>query len=414
MAFKMKYSVNSEVSYTYIISNKRLTLIAALGVTLGIAIFIFMNSMMAGFDKSSADAFFKSIPHIRIYKEDVISKPISETNGKSIPIIINPKVVPSNNTIDNPKEIIQLLKNQKEVAFVTPQLTVGIFFNNAKTQISGRAIGILPEEANQMFNMESYVVEGSINNLKNNLNGILLGSGVASKMNVKEGDNISITSSVGMTKVMKIIGIFQTNNSVVDKSTAYINIAYAQQLLKKNAQYITDINVNIKDFNNAKAFAPELAQLTNYNAEDWETANETYMAATRMRAIIIRFVSISILIVAGFGIYNILNMTVMQKINDIAILKAIGFNGRDVIKIFVGQALIIGLIGIVFGVLFASIMVTVLQNYYVGGDIGYFPIYFKISNFLKGIIFGFAVTFLAGYIPARNAANIDPVAIFRK
>ena len=58
MAFKMKYSVNSEVSYTYIISNKRLTLIAALGVTLGIAIFIFMNSMMAGFDKSSADAFF--------------------------------------------------------------------------------------------------------------------------------------------------------------------------------------------------------------------------------------------------------------------------------------------------------------------------------------------------------------------
>ena len=109
----MKYSVNSEVSYTYIISNKRLTLIAALGVTLGIAIFIFMNSMMAGFDKSSADAFFKSIPHIRIYKEDVISKPISETNGKSIPIIINPKVVPSNNTIDNPKEIIQLLKNQK-------------------------------------------------------------------------------------------------------------------------------------------------------------------------------------------------------------------------------------------------------------------------------------------------------------
>ncbi|MFN8297424.1 MAG: FtsX-like permease family protein, partial [Chitinophagales bacterium] len=172
--------------------------------------------------------------------------------------------------------------------------------------------------------------------------------------------------------------------------------------------------VNIKDYNKAKSYAPQLAQLTNYKAEDWESANETYMAATRMRAIIIRFVSISILLVAGFGIYNILNMTVMQKINDIAILKAIGFNGRDVIRIFVAQALIIGLIGIVFGVLFASIMVAVLQNYYVGGDIGYFPIYFKLSNFLKGIFFGFVVTFLAGFIPARKAANIDPVTIFRK
>lgn len=411
---KKKYPINTEVAYTYIVSNKRLTMVAALGVTLGIAVFIFMNSMLAGFDKSSSEAFFKSIPHIRIYKDDEISKPIDHQISQNIPVIINPKVVPANNTIINPKQVIQLLKNQPDVAFVTPQLTVGVFYNNAKTQISGRAIGILPEEANQMFNMESYVVEGNVNNLKNNINGILLGAGVASKMNVKEGDNISITSSIGMTKVMKVIGVFQTNNSVVDKTTAYINIAFAQQLLKKNASYITDINVNIKDYTKAKAYAVNLAQLTNYKAEDWETANETYMAATKMRAIIIRFVSISILLVAGFGIYNILNMTVMQKINDIAILKAIGFNGFDVVTIFVSQALIIGLIGIVFGVLFASVMVASLQSYYVGGDIGYFPIYFKLSNFIKGVAFGFGVTFLAGFIPARKAANVDPVSIFRK
>jgi lipoprotein-releasing system permease protein len=295
-----KYPINAEVAYTYIVSSKRLTMIAALGVTLGIAVFIFMNSLMAGFDKQSSESFFKSIPHIRIYKDDEISKPITNITDKNVPVIINPKVVPANNTIENPKELIQLLKNQKEVSFVTPQLTVGLFFNNAKTQISGKAIGILPEEANHMFNMESYVVEGHVDNLKNNINGILLGSGVAKKMNVKTGDNISITSSIGMTKVMKIIGIFQTNNSIVDKSTSYINIAFAQQLLKKNSSYITDINVNLKDYLTAKKYAKELEQLTGYKSEDWESANETYMAATRMRAIIIRFVSMSILIVAGF------------------------------------------------------------------------------------------------------------------
>lgn len=409
-----KYPINTEIAYTYIISNKRLTMVAALGVTLGIAVFIFMNSLMAGFDKSSSESFFKSIPHIRIYKDDEISKPISNELGNQIPIIINPKVVPSNNTIINPKQLIQLLKSQPEIAYVTPQLSVGIFYNNAKTQISGRAIGILPDEANQMFNIESYTVEGSLSNLKNNINGILLGAGVASKMNVKIGDNITITSSIGMTKVMKVIGIFQTNNSVVDKTTAYINIGFAQQLLKKNATYITDINVNIRDYTKAKVYAKELAQLTNYNAEDWETANETYMAATIMRAIIIRLVSMAILLVAGFGIYNILNMTVMQKINDIAILKAVGFTGYDVIKIFVSQALIIGIIGVFFGCIIASVLVSIMQNVYVGGDIGYFPIYFNIKKFLLGIAFGGIVTFFAGFIPARKAANIDPVAIFRK
>jgi lipoprotein-releasing system permease protein len=107
-------------------------------------------------------------------------------------------------------------------------------------------------------------------------------------------------------------------------------------------------------------------------------------------------------------------MTIMQKINDIAILKAIGFNGRDVIRIFVTQAIITGCIGIVIGCIMAALMVFRMQKVYVGGDIGYFPIFFAASKFLLGICFGFLITFLAGYIPARKAANIDPVSIFRK
>ncbi len=408
-----KHPVNGEISYTYIMSNKKMTLVAAWGVMLGIAVFIFMNTLMAGFDKQSAESFFKSIPHIRIYKDDVISKPLNNNTNKT-PVIINPKIVPANNTIDNPKAVIDLLNHQPEVAFVTPQINAGIFFNNAKTQISGKAIGIYPDEANNMFNMQSFIVEGSIDNLKSNINGMLLGSGVAEKMNVSVGDNISVTSSAGMTKVCKIVGIFKTNNSIVDKTTSYINLAFAQQLLKKNSTYVTDINVNIIDYKTAKTYAKNLEQLTGYKSEDWETANETYMAATRMRAIIIRFVSISILLVAGFGIYNILNMTIMQKINDIAILKAMGFSGRDVIRIFVGQALIIGLLGILIGCVAATIMISQMQKVYVGGDIGYFPIYFNLQKYLLGIAFGFLVTFFAGFIPARKAANIDPVAIFRK
>jgi lipoprotein-releasing system permease protein len=118
--------------------------------------------------------------------------------------------------------------------------------------------------------------------------------------------------------------------------------------------------------------------------------------------------------VAGFGIYNILNMTVTQKINDIAILKAMGFKGNDVVRIFVTQAITMGMIGIVMGVIVATIMVNLLQHVYIGGDIGYFPIRFEVLPFARGIFFGFAVTFLAGYMPARKAAKVDPVSIFRK
>jgi lipoprotein-releasing system permease protein len=138
------------------------------------------------------------------------------------------------------------------------------------------------------------------------------------------------------------------------------------------------------------------------------------MASGKMRKVIITVITFCILLVAGFGIYNILNMTISQKINDIAILKAMGFRGGDVIRIFVQQALIIGFLGIVLGLTLATILVNILSHVYVGGDIGFFPVAFEPMQYLKGLIFGFIVTFLAGYVPARKAAHVDPVSILRK
>ena len=172
--------------------------------------------------------------------------------------------------------------------------------------------------------------------------------------------------------------------------------------------------MNIENHEDAHIYAEQFSQLTGYKAEDWKAANETLMAAAKMRKIIITAISFSILLVAGFGIYNILNMTISQKINDIAILKAMGFRGGDVIRIFVQQALMIGFFGIVLGLTLATILVNLLANVYVGGDIGFFPISFEPMQYLRGLVFGSIITFLAGYIPARKAANVDPVSIFRK
>ena len=374
-----------------------------------------MNSMVAGFDRISNESIFKSTPHIRVYKDSELSQSLLEKKYQNtVPLIVNPKIVPQNNTIIDPKSVIEIFRAQPDVLIASPQVATSVFFNNGKSQLSAVAVGIIPDEANAMFNLQSNIVEGSFDDLKNNSNGILLGVGIADKMSVRTGDNISITSQRSVNKIMKVVGLFQTNNSVVDKSKSYVNIASAQQLMKENTTFVTDININLKNPEDAPMLAKSYSELTAYKVEDWEAANETMVAASRMRRIIVRLVSSTLMLVAGFGIYNILNMTISQKINDIAILKAMGFKGRDVIRIFVRQALTIGVIGMLFGMGFASILVTVLQKVYVGGDIGYFPSRFEPTKFLQGGIFGLVITFLAGYLPARKAANVDPVSIFRK
>ncbi len=412
---KHKHNISSEISISYIVTKKKLTMIAALGVTLGIAIFVFMNSMMKGFDRTSTEGIFKTVPHIRLFKDDETSKPLAQQIQKGEEtVIVNPRIVPENNVLVNPNSLIALLQHQDQVTVVTPQVNTNVFYNSGKSQISGLSTGVNIAEADRMFNIRSYVVEGNMDDLKSVQNGILLVVGIAQKMNVRTGDNITITSSRNVIKVMKVVGLFRTNNSVTDKSRSYINISLAQQLLQKNSSYITDINVNVTEFDNAADYAARFSKLTGYKAEDWKAANETLMAAGKMRKIIITLISFSILLVAGFGIYNILNMTISQKINDIAILKAMGFKGGDVIRIFVQQALIIGMIGLAIGLLLATVLVNVLAHVYVGGDIGYFPIRFEPSMYARGFLFGFIITFFAGYIPARKAADVDPVSIFRK
>lgn len=406
-------NINTRIAKKYIISNKRLTSVAVLGVLLGMSIYIFMNSMLVGFDKTSNISIFKSTSHIRVYKDDEISRLLLDSN-QSQPLILNPKVVQKKNTIINPNLVIETIQKMETVEVVTPQVTTSVFYTNGKSQIAGIATGTKPDEANKMYNIQSFMVVGNFDQLKNNPNGIIIGSGIAEKMNLSIGDNLNLTSSKAVNRTFQVIGIFRTNNSITDKTKSYIHISAAQQLLRESNSYITDINVNISDPEKASEMAKKIAMLTGYNAEGWKEANETMMAANKMRKIVITFVSLTILLVAGFGIYNILNMTVSQKINDIAILKAIGFKGKDVIRIFVTQAVTIGILGVIGGMLMATILITFLKTVYIGGDIGYFPIDYEPTKFIQGVLIGLFITFWAGYIPARKAAKVDPVDILRK
>lgn len=412
---KYKHNIDSEIAYTHLFSKKKQTLVAALGVTVGIAIFIFMNSLMNGFEVSSVESLFKSTPHLRIYKNDALSKSlVVSTDSSKINLISNPKITSESKKIVNPIQLLKLIKNEPEVVGVTPSVSSNVFYKNGDSEVAGRISGVVIEEQNAMFNLQSYIVDGHYSNLSDYQNGIIIGVGIAEKLNLKVNDNLTVTSAMGVNKLMKIVALLQTGNANIDKTLAYVNLPIAQQLQKQNPSYITDIYVNFKNYEQTKSYISKYHQLTGYDIEDWETANAAAAAANKMRKMMAMAISMSIMLVAAFGIYNILNMTIMEKLNDIAILKALGFSGKDIVKIFVTEAIIIGLIGIAFGLVLAVILINLMSNMWVGGDVGFFPIRVFPKYFGIGIVFGLVVTFLAGYLPARKAALLDPISIFRK
>ncbi|HTJ51878.1 MAG TPA: FtsX-like permease family protein [Cyclobacteriaceae bacterium] len=408
-------NVNLDIALTHIITRKRQTLVAALGVTLGIAIFLFMNSLVEGFGNYSRSEMFKSAAHIKIYKEDEISMPIIKPkNDDELVVIVNPQITTLSKTIINPFGLLNELRKQTFLTSSIAQVNIDVFYNNGKSQLKGTANGVNILEADAMFDISSYMIAGNLKDLQGDLNAVVIGKGIAEKLSLELNDNITISSAEGVVKILKIKGIFSTGNAISDQSKSYVNLNTAQQLAKEGPSYVTTLYANISNPDEAREYALNLQQLTDYKVEAWQVTNADILSGDVVRSTLMRSISFSILIVAAFGIYNILNMTVMQKINDIAILKATGFSGKDVIKVFVAEAVMMGLLGCLMGLVFGGILIWILGNIYMGGPVGYFPIGFKLSTFSYSFSLGIIVTLAAGFFPAFKASRVDPVEIFRK
>ncbi|MGN6352478.1 MAG: ABC transporter permease [Parafilimonas sp.] len=211
-----------------------------------------------------------------------------------------------------------------------------------------------------------------------------------------------------------MIAIFTTNISGVDKSKAYININVARQLLAVNAGYVTDVQVNVNDYNKTEPLASRIARFVPYKIETWQMSNQQMEAGSSLRDIIAIAVSLTILMVAGFGIYNIMNMTINQKIREIAILKAMGFSGKDITQIFLTEAIIIGIIGGFAGMGLGYLIAKLINHvpFRIAG-LATLPMAYDLKNYIMAFLFGLITTFIAGYLPANKASKIDPVNIIR-
>ena len=382
----MKLSVNTEIALTYLSSRKKQTLVASMGVMFGISMFIFMQSLMKGTNDYFEKMSFNSTPHIRLYSENKVADThmlTSYLKDASVKMLTNPKQLIQTQGLNDPYGLIKEIERNPQVTYVTPQVTAEVIYTSGSVQINGNVAGVNIDEEDKMFDVQSNMVAGDLHALNRVNNGLLIGKGVADKLSLHLGDNITVTSGTGSPVIMRVVGIFATTVKQIDETKSYANIVQAQNLLGKDRSYVTDIKINLKDYNNAPQVGKELQTITGYKAEDWVQANEQLKAAFKIRAVILNSVIGVILLVAGFGIYNILNMTIYEKIKEIAILKAIGFSGPSVTSIFLQQAIYIGLMGGLVGITCGFGITYMVSRIYIGaGTLKYLPMSFYVPHYI--------------------------------
>jgi lipoprotein-releasing system permease protein len=408
-----------QVSISLLLARWKQTLVAAVGVTFSIAMFITLLGFMNGLNDLLDGLILNRTAHIRLYHDINVSKnqPIDLLSPNTSNFVNSVK--PKNQRLElyNSAQIMQAIKQDARVLGVAPKINAQVFYNVGTIDLTGVINGIDPDEENRLFMFSDYVTRGNYLDLKNIPNSIILGKGVADKMAANIGDVIQVTTSKGERLQLKVVGFFQSGLQDLDKVQSYCSISTTQKLLGVSSNYITDVQVKLKDILQAPAMAKEYQRYYETDAIDIQQANSQFETGSSVRTIISYAVGVTLLIVAGFGIYNILNMMIYEKMDSIAIMKAIGFSGKDVNLIFIFIALSIGVFGGILGLLVGFGMSNIIDNIPFNTEslptVKNYPINYNPLFYIIGAIFSLVTTYFAGYFPSKKASKIDPVIIIR-
>ena len=417
----MNFKLLSNIANSLLIARLKQSIVAAVGVTFGIAMFIAMQSFMTGLNKLLDGLVLNRTPHVRLYNEMKPNErqPVNESEmyKKSYNFISSLKPSNARLAIYNNGYIMKALKKDNRVLGVTPRITAQVFFNNGVIDINGVINGIDAGQESRLFHFSDYIVAGKVGEMNNISNSIIIGKALAEAMLAGIGDVVQITTVDGERYPLKVVGFFQSGVRDIDMIQSYATIATTQKILGKPENYITDIEIKLKDLDKAPSIAKEFREIYHIDAEDIQTANAQYETGSNVRLVISYSVAFTLLLVAGFGIYNILNMMIYEKMDSIAILKATGFSGNDVKRIFLTISLSIGLVGGVLGLLFGFLLSMGINHIPFETaalpTVKTYPVNYNPAFYIVGILFSLLTTYLAGLLPARKAGKVDPVIIIR-
>lgn len=398
---------------------KLLNSIAVLGVTLGVLTLIAINGIMQGFQVKFITNILKISPHVTVFDKQL--RPAAPLLARFTGDFVAARVSHETPTdrqlrINRPAEIVAALERMDGVLGASASLNGSAVLALGAKQYPVDLRGIDPVRQDRVTPISQYIQGGSYRALGSEPDGILLGSGVATRVGAKVGDTVVAGSPLGQKLNMKVVGIYEAGIPPVDASRVYVTVRNAQVLLGK-PDIIGRIEMKLEDPDKAGAVAARLEGQLGYDAESWQETNANFLSLFAMQNTIIGFVVGAILAVGGFGILAIQIMIVLQKTRDIAILRSVGFRKSDILSAFLLQGAIIALVGAAVGDVVGHYAIVALGQMktktegLVKSDT--FLVYDDPKFYVYGFAFALIVGIVASLIPAWRGSRVEPVDVLR-
>jgi lipoprotein-releasing system permease protein len=405
----------------HIFSKKKQSLLILSGITLGASAFVLISGFMGGFQNYLLQQLIYNTAQIDISaKEHYITPNIVTPSLFSKKTLVDWQTQPSGvrefKRIIYPYGWYQKLDNDKRVVAYTPQLDVNAIISHGSENKNITITGTIPKNQVKVTNVANYLVSGSFKQLKQGSYNIIVGEGLANKIGATLNNTVYLSSASGTKLPFKIVGIFKFGIKMLDDTIAYAALSDTQNLDQSPGK-ITNIAVRVNDPYIANTIAQQWKSFAADNVKSWQTINANFLSVITVQNMVKYSMSGAILLVAGFGVYNILNMMITHKRREVAILRAIGYTGKDITLLFFKQGLIYGVIGGIIGVIIGYLGCLYLSTLPAVGNMSAknnrLLIDFNHTIYIKGFLLAFVSSAFSSFFPSLSAGRMTPIEIIR-
>lgn len=396
----MRYEI--KIALEFLRYSKGQTIFIVSAIALGVAVQIFISSLISSLQVSLIYRILGTTPHITINSGDTRDELRAKQN-----IVGNyGNISLDRDRIPNYEKIIEVLSENDEIKLIVPTVEGSAIYKTMGKNANLNIVGMDLKNADSLYNIKDRIIEGNSSIYSNN---VLIGIKFSRDFRVDLGDQITLTLPNSQKEVVRVVGIFDLENQGVNKSMVVMDIDRAKIIFGK-VGYVTDINIQTKDVFEADNVSDSIKDIyPELEVTSWTQDGAALLKALQSQtdsSIIIQSV---VMLATAMSISSVLIVTVLQKIKEIGILKAMGAKDKSTGMIFLIQGGVIGFCGSVLGIVFGKLVIST-YTYFAKPT---FTILISNEKLIAILIFSTMVGILSGIIPALRCMKLSPIEVIK-
>ncbi|WP_415908448.1 ABC transporter permease [Oleiharenicola sp. Vm1] len=412
-------TTNLRIAVRFLTAKKRSMLMSLAGIVFGVGFFIVTQAQTSGFE----DFFIKTIlgtnGAIRIedkFQDTIYAMSAAGHDANASKFLVSAregrKYIEG---VEDPELLMQALKEFQNVSGASMVVRGSVVADSSFKNDTAQVYGIRLENHLAVSDLEHQISRGSLEDYRSTPTGVLLGSVLASRLQVSVGDSLILRAG-DQQRRYRVSAIYETGVSDIDKVRIYMHLGEARSLLKKTTG-ASFIQVALFDKDRAPQDAAQMENVFRHGAQGWQEREKTWLEVFRALRVSSALTVSTIILISGLGMFNTLAMIVMEKTKEIAILRSMGYTRRDISHIFIWQGTIVLIIGTVLGWAFGagvtygvSKLPIRIRGIFTTDS---FVVAWSIWHYVAATVTAAIVVMTASLIPARRAAKLEPGDIIR-